>query len=420
MIKRYFLLSVVVLLLTITLSSCFLVDLFKTDLDRAVDTMKLTVLPQLLSQTPDASYVCIRAASIVSSGTIITPDKVQMIADNADSIIIVDRIIAKEDSYFFMLDLAPGAFYAHPVKYILVPRSGSTPTMMSAEWLPRIGGVIPQEFKEKIPSSQLVIQSNAKLTTSPSTLLIYSFLPLLIRETEGILVVQGIMPDEKLFGDGQTSYMQAINFFLSYKAARTAGTVDVNGLVQSDADNILNAMDSMATSHSVVTVYIIAHGNVDFVRLGGVGFYASQFKNIMAAHPNTKFNFLLGSCHSGSFINDLSSLSNVRLVLTASKTEESAWPDWDTYGSSTDYNPYDSGSEWTSSLFERAKAILENSTRWQLVSNYANSYKIPTTSAIFYQAYWGIMGLNSTYGFTLNFDLCNRVSKESPQIYKSW
>ena len=420
MSKKYVVLLVIVVLLSLTLSSCFLVDLFKTDLDRAIDTVKSNVLPQLLSKTPNASYLCVRAESVVASGTVITPDFVKSSMNDSNSSIIVERMVAKGDSYFFLLDLAPGAFYAHPLQYILVPKSGATPTVMSAEWLPRIGGTIPQEFNNKLPSSNLIIQSNVKMTTSPGTLLVYNFIPLLIRETEGIIVVQGLMPNENLFSETQNSYLQVINFFLAYKAARPSGTVDVDGLVQSDANKILTVMNSMANSHNVVTIYIIAHGNVDYVRLGGVGFYASQFANVIANHPSTKFNFFLGSCHGGSFIDNLSALENVRLVLTAAKSNEPAWPDWDTYGSYTDYNSYDVGSEWTSSLFERAKSILESSTKWQLVSNYASTYKIPTTSALFYQAHYGALGLNSTYGFNLNLDLCNRVNKETPQIYKSW
>ncbi len=420
MSKTYVVLLVIVVLLSLTLSSCFLIDLFKTDLDRAIDTVKSDVLPQLLSQTPNASYLCVRAESIVASGTIIMPDFIQASANDSNSSIIVERMVAKGDSYFFLLDLEPGAFYAHPVQYILVPKSGATPTVMPAKWLPRIGGVIPQEFNNKLPSSDLIIQSNIKMSTSPGTLLVYNFIPLDIRENEGIIIVQGLMPNENLYDEAESSYLQVINFFLAYKAARYPGVVVVHWLTGSNANTILTEINSMANSHSVVTIYIIAHGDVNYVRLGGVGFYASQFVNVINNHPSTKFNFFLGSCHGGSFIDDLSTLPNVRLVLTAAKSNESAWPDWDTYGSSTDYNSYDVGTEWTSSLFERAKSILENSTKWQLVNNYASTYKISITSALFYQAHYGALGLNSNYGFTSNLDLCNRVGKETPQIYKSW
>lgn len=126
---------------------------------------------------------------------------------------------------------------------------------------------------------------------------------------------------------------------------------------------------------------------IDYVRLGGAGFYASQFESVIANYSSTKFNFFLGSCHGGS-IDNLSTLENVRLVLTAAKSNEFAWSDWDACNSSTDYNAYNVRSEWTSSIFESAKLILENSTKRQMVSNYASTYKIPTTSVS--SAFWSL------------------------------
>jgi len=84
--------------------------------------------------------------------------------------------------------------------------------------------------------------------------------------------------------------------------------------------------------------------------LGGQHFYASQFRSKMAAYPSIVFNFILGSCHSGSFINNLNTLDNVCVVETACAPNEGAIGDVDSSGSSSDYNPSDTGSEWTSSL----------------------------------------------------------------------
>ncbi len=417
--KRFILLFLVAVVLSGILSSCFLLDFLSSGYEKATKIVVNEVLPQQLALTPNATYICSRLESSVASGTIIVPDKVKMSTSNENAIIVRDWIVAKEESYFFLLDLNPGAFYAHPVKYILVSKSGST-TVMSAEWLPKINGEVPKELIQAIPSSNLVIQSNITLYKPTGIHLAYDFPQLTIRESEGVIIVQGLKSNESLFSYAQDAYLDVIHFFQAYKNARPYGTVEINGLVQSDAAQVLSAIDTMADKHNIVTIYIIAHGNVDYVRLGGYGFSAYQFKNRMAAYPNTKFNFLLGSCHSGSFINNLSSLSNVRLVLTASKSNESAWPDWDRYGSTNDYNPADVGTEWTSSIFERAKSILESSTKWAAVKSYASSHKIPTTSAILYQAHWGALGLNSTYGFYYNLDLCSRVNKESPQIYKSW
>ena len=414
-----FIFILMLVVLTVALSSCFLLDFFNGGYEKATKIVVKKVLPQQLALTPNATYICSRLESPIASGTIITPNKVKMSGSNESSIIIRDWIVAKEESYFFLLDLNPGAFYAHPVKYILVSKSGST-TVISAEWLPKINGKIPSELIQAIPSTDLIIKSNITLYKPIGIHLTYDFPQLTLRESEGVIIVQGLKSNENLFSYTQDAYMDVMGFFKAYKNARPYNTVDINGLVQSDAANVLSAIDAMANKHSLVTIYIIAHGNVDYVRLGGHGFSAYQFKNKMAAHPNTKFIFLLGSCHGGSFINDLSSLSNVQLVMTAAKSNESAWPDWDKYGSTNDYNPSDVGTEWTSSVFSRAKSIVESATNWAAVRSYAISRKISTTSAILYQAHWGSLGLNSTYGFYYNLDLCSRVNKESPQLYKSW
>lgn len=418
-LKRFIVLFLIATILSGFLSSCFLLDLLNGGYDEATKIVVNDVLPQQLALTPNATYICSRLESSVASGTIIAPDKVKAFGSSTNSIIVRDWIVAKEKSYFFLLDLNPGAFYAHPVKYILVSKSGST-TVMTAEWLPKINGKVPNELLQLIPKPNLVIQSNITLHQPSGIHLSYDFPQLTIRETEGVIVVQGLKSNENLFSYAQDAYLDVIHFFQAYKSARPYGAVEINGLVQSDATKVLNAIDAMANKHNIVTIYIIAHGNVNYVRLGGYGFTSYQFKSKMAAHPNTRFNFLLGSCHSGSFIDDLSSLPNVRLVLTAAKSNESAWPDWDKYGSTNDYNPADVGTEWTSSIFERAKSILESSTKWSAVRSYASSHKIPTTSALLYQAHWGALGLNSTYGFYGNLDLCSRVNKESPQIYRSW
>lgn len=104
------------------------------------------------------------------------------------------------------------------------------------------------------------------MAISPGTLPMYNFIPLLIREAKGIIAVEGLTPNENLFTETQNSYLQIINFFLACKAARPAGTVDIDRLVQSDANKILNVMNSITNAHSVVTIYILAHGNIHRLR----------------------------------------------------------------------------------------------------------------------------------------------------------
>ncbi len=404
MSRKFMLLAAMALALSIVLSSCFLLDLFKTDLQKTIDKVVNDVLPQL---TVNKNYVCTRAASMLGAGSII-------LGDGPGS----TRIVLKNDSYFFLLDLEPGAYFAHPVKYIIVQSGQVTPTVVNAEWVPTVNGEVPTEFTKETPDTNLVIARNISLSKVQSMVPIFKFPVLSLLEKEAVIVVQGLMSTENLYTDSVQTYNVVWDFFQAYKTARPTGTVDVYGLSAGTADNILTLIDSVVEGHSIVTIYIIAHGNVDWIRLGGIGFTASQFKTKMQAYPSVKFNFLLGSCHGGSFINDLNTLSNVRTVLTACESTGGAYPDWDTYGSMTDYNSSDIGSEWTSSVFERADAILNNTTNWNSILTEANTYKVPTTSVLLYRSHLAALG--SWDGYTQDLDLVHRAGVEYPQSYKSW
>ncbi len=420
--RTIFLLLVISLIsLTIFLSSCCLLNFPESGYEKATKMVLEDVLPQQLALTPNATYICSRLENAVASGTIIVPDNTQSksVTDKS-GIIIINRLVAKEKSYFFFLDLNPGAFYAHDVKYILVSESGEV-AVLPAQWLPKLNGRIPAELNRSIPATHLVVKSNITLYQPKGIHMIYDELPqITVDQNEGIIVVQGLKTNENLFEQAQDAYIEVLNFFKAYKNARAPDTVEINGLVQNDATHVLSDIDYMANKYYTVTIYIIAHGSVNYIRLGGQFFSAYQFKNKLASHPYTTFNFLLGSCHSGSFINDLNTLSNVRIILTAAKTSEPAWPDWDNYGSVTDYNPSDVGTEWTSSIFWRAKSIIESPVKWATVKNYAIAHDISVTAALLYQSHFGALGANHPYGFYANLDLCNRVNKETPQIYKSW
>lgn len=196
---------------------------------------------------------------------------------------------------------------------------------------------------------------------------------------------------------------------------------EVEGLVQGQADNVLDEIDNMvADKMNPITIYIIAHGGVDGIRLGGFWFTAQQFRNKMGEHPNTLFNFLLGSCHSGSFIDDLNSLNNVRVIKTACATDEGAAPDWDHASGQTDHNTEDTGSEWTSSILKAAELIVNSSDRWAQIQSLASTYNVPVTSVLLDVAGHGALGNYSSLGLTQDLDLTHRVGETTPQSYRSW
>jgi len=313
-------------------------------------------------------------------------------------------ISLEREMFFFYLDLAPGSFYAHPVKYILVDEEGNHEEL-------------PELLIKEVPEQGDIIAANVEPVVSTGTIMDYILPSLISQWTEGFIVVQGLMPTENLYGCAVTTYLNGVNFFNAYKNAFS----DLEGLVQSDATQVLDTIEQMVEEgKSVITIYIIAHGNVDYVRLGGQSFTANQFKNKMAEFPDVIFNFILGSCHSGSFIDNLSTLSNVCAVETACASDEGAYPDYDTWGSTNDVNPSDTGSEFTSSIIAAMVEIASDSSKMSSIQTWASTYGVPVTSMLICQGGYGAVGAQPTLGLTDNLDICSVLGWSTPSHYCSY
>lgn len=402
-------------LLLLSVSSCSWFPFLQPEdgMQEATDVVISSVLPDAVPQGAD--YVCLRLDEPLPPGTEIEEDAPET-THGFSSAAEPKAVTVGEQTYFFFLDLAPGSYYEHPVKYILVTEGGGH-QVLDASWWPRINGEVPDEIADDTPDPQRVIASNVTLGETTGQLMIFDFDLLARKRGEGFIVVQGLMPHENLFGDANATYLNGIAFFNAYKSAFS----EVEGLVQSQAANVLTEIDSMVANQlNPITLYIIAHGGTDGVRLGGQWFTAQQFRNKMAEYPNTQFNFLLGSCHSGSFIDNLNTLANVRVVLTACSATEGATPDWDSAAGSSDYNPEDTGSEWTSSVLRAAELIVGSTDRWGEIASWASAYSVPVTSMLLYQAGLAATGGVSSLSMTTNYDLSNRVGHSTPQSYRSW
>jgi hypothetical protein len=302
------------------------------------------------------------------------------------------------------------------VKYILVEKDGGSFSVTDARWWPKVNGTTPSQFLDTVPDSEYVVDSSLEPAPVQEDLS-FPIPDLGLIWKEGFIVVQGLMPDEKCYDCAVDTYENGLNFFNAYKNSFSR----VEGLVEAQADNVPAIIDDMVDEGvDLITIYIIAHGNVDVIGLAGHGVSVNTFRNKMAEHPDVLFNFMLGSCHSGSFIDDLAALENVMVVMTACKSEEGAQVDWDISGDLTDYNSMDYGSEWTSSILWAAKVITLNSEYFSVVEDWAGTYGIPVTSELLYQAHMGAIGQNSGMNLYYNLDLSYRVAKSTPQIYHEW
>ena len=396
--------------LTATNSAGSITDTVTVIVDEGMEEAIKVVIEDILPDIPEIEsgfpYVCLKLEVPLPPGTVIEEDS---FSDFKAPV----NIILGEEMYFFYLDLAPGSYYSHPVKYILVDKQGEH-QIHDAQWWPKINNKIPDIIAEDTPDEGFIIASNITIKKPVGTIPVYVIDKIISQFMEGFIVVQGLMPGENCFADANKTYLNGINFFNAYKNAFSR----VEGLVQSDAAQILNAIDAMADEgKSVITIFIIAHGNVDWVKLGGQGFTANQFKNKMAEYPDIAFNFILGSCHSGSFINNLNTLENVHVVQTACASDENATTDVDEWGSFNDINPADVGSEWTSSLIKAMELIVNNSDRLGTIQGVASTYGVPVTSVLICEAGFGALGANPGLGLSIDYDLTHVVGHTSPRYY---
>jgi hypothetical protein len=378
-------------------------------LQKAIDVVVEEILPDIPEVKLGEPYRCLKLDDPLPPGTLIVEDSGTAAKANLN-------IALEEEMFFFYLDLAPGSFYAHPVKYILVDEEGNHEEY-DAEWWPKIGGEVPQTLVKDIPDQGDIIAANVETVSPIGNIMQYAFPYLISKWTEGFIIVQGLMPTENLYACAVTTHLNGVSFFNAYKNAFS----DLVELEQSDATQVLDTIDQMVEEgKSVITIYIIAHGNVDYVRLGGQSFTATHFKNKMAAYPEVIFNFILGSCHSGSFINDLSTLGNVCAIETACASDEGAYPDYDVYGSTNDVNPSDTGSEFTSSIIAAMVEITSDSTKMSSIQTWASSNGVPVTSMLICQGGYGAVGAQLTLGLTYNLDMTSVLGWSTPSHYCSY
>lgn len=366
----------------------------------------IVVLEEILPAIPEVSegnpYWCLKLDSILQEGTRIEEDGPGTVS-----------IILEKDTFFFYLDLAPGTYYAHPVKYLLVDNEGNHEEM-DAEWWPRIDDVIPEGLVKAIPDEDDVVDTNIELTQPSGTPMVFQFPTLNLLLCEGFIVVQGLMPGEPLYNNCKDDYNNVINFFTAYANECS----QVEGLTESDAADVINKIEDMVTDGlDVITIYITAHGDTDYIRLGGGDFWAEDFRGTMEEHSGVTFNFILNSCHSGSFIDNLNTLNNVRIVVTACRHDELAWADHDIWEGQIDFNSADTGSEWTSSLLEAMSQIVEVEARFNDIIFMAEGEGVPETCVLICQGYSAALGMNPTFSLNQDLDFSHRMGWSLPRGY---
>jgi len=374
-------------------------------MDDAIAIVMSEILPEISWISGGNPYLLLKLDSSLLEGTVIEEDSGY---ESALSITL------DEDAFFFYLDLAPGAYYEHDVIYILVDKWGN-PDIWDAKWWPRIAGDVPEELLKFPPDEVDVVDTNVGLAEPTGDVMEYEFAPL-SESCEGFIVVQGMMDYEAQHDQASLTYLNGMEFFDTYKN----NCSQLVGLQEGRAADVLDTIGDMVDEDlNPITIYIIAHGDIDAVKLGGHWFKADQFHDKMRDYSGTVFNLILGQCHSGSFIDDFRFLDNVCVVTTACAENEIARVDLDSvsWAGATDHNPDDIGSEWTSSLLEAMARIVWDPINVGLVQLTASLYGTAETCVVIAEASRGCLGDAPEFDLTQDLDLSHRCGFTHPCLY---
>ncbi|AKI97330.1 hypothetical protein [Kosmotoga pacifica] len=347
-----------------------------------------------------------------------TPIKEPSSSDFSDEAIVITPTIGKP-GYLFYLDLAPGAFYNHPGRIIVLDEDGEALVDEDVQGWPVLNGVTPQALVSPTKKAyyDAIFWNNSKIRRPEMHITEWIIFQ---RIVSGAVVVNGLTPTQNLYYEATQIHSLMYNAMVDFMSADTVKQVKYPDNTSSDLED---AVQYLVETKKVnrLTLYFIAHGGYDSMNIGGYSYNASSLKSLIESYPGVKFSIIIESCHAGSWIqapNNITDPSNVVIAITTTSAALSAYADQDTaYGYSPDYNgPTDVYVEWTSDFLEQM-AYYTSAAHWGEVTTLASAESIPSESALYDLCFQRIKGSSppgTSYTFT------ERTGIQAPQIYRSY
>lgn len=330
-----------------------------------------------------------------------------------------------EAGWLFYLDEAPGAFYDHPGRLVVINKARQIIFDQAVQGWPTVNDDIVGPLTSREAYITATIWDKWKIVRIP----IHEWIDVVIARIvrKGAVITSGLTPSQNLYAEARDVRDLMSSSFKSLMGATKVRDVKYTaGGPLPNWTAVRNAMTNLMTVEKInhLTLYFIAHGNINLMNLGGTTFYASQLRSFILEHANTKFCIIIESCHAGSWLDGLKSggviPSNVELIITTTSSSKSAYPDWDhTGGVVTDHNPSDVYVEWSGDFLQRM-AYYTSDAHWPEVVSYASTHSIDTLPSLYYKCFTAIKGGSpSTTSLTLT-ERSIAGSIQEPMVYKTW
>lgn len=335
-----------------------------------------------------------------------------------------------EDGWLFYLDEQPGAFYSHPGKIVAVGQSGNILLAEDTEGWPTVNGETPAIMLEKA-STRIASVTTANTVYNPSQV----YIPVAVIRWPGIIlrlarygavVTNGLTPTQNLYYEASQVHDMMTDAMEDLMGVTYVQAVDYPNNTPTD---IANAVSYLVNTMKVtnITMYFIAHGNIEYMSIGGSGYWASTLKTLIDTYPNVRFNLIFETCHGGSWTDYFQTLGaagvpNVDMSISSTSRTKGAYPDWDYSSGLTDYNAaQDEFVEFTSDFILQMEYYTD-AAHWPTVTGLTTPAFSNNKLKLYYLCYMNTRNRNyPAAGAPANdsYVLTERtpISIQEPQIY---
>ncbi len=257
----------------------------------------------------------------------------------------------KESSWFFWIDNAPYAKYAHPVQFVFFGIESEDSAVSNEEWWPVLNGKSLWAEEDEYWNSLYWVYNGGFSRSKSSAFSFRARTSPNQQEPYGQgLVVNGWKSGEHSREDmaedekGMTAAMEKLKF--TVQEARTV----------KEMEKILKNLAGKMEPCNSLMIYITAHGDKEGVVIGGEKLTASEFAELLSNFEEGVHIFvIIDACYAGNFISD-EMKKEAEVIITATSADMCAYRDWDP---KNDPNPTDKGSEFTSGLVESLAYFAE-------------------------------------------------------------
>lgn len=273
-----------------------------------------------------------------------------------------------EDTWFFWIDDAPHAKYAHPTRFFFYGIESGSQVLYQEEWWPVLNGtslwVEPEQYWDKTfwMHNPGVTRPRSGAATTRGTALESS----VTGSTARALVVNGWSDgqphQEDMSADEQGMTEALIKTGMRVESVTTVGEIQY----------VLSRWAQEMKPSDTLVLYITAHGGRGYFSVNNHVVAISELVTLLNNFEKVHIHVIIDVCYSGSLVYPLKSVADT--VITSTDEVAPAYGDWDP---EEDVNPSDKGSEFTSGLVLCIQELVRNKEKmneWKTASGTNTSW----------------------------------------------